>query len=196
MSPNGPSLDEEEKALRKGRGRMVLAMAMAVLAAIGGIAWFVGSQQPSEFSQIGRQINRLRSEHFDAFYGCVLPRADLRDIRNDRQLRSAIAERATNPRAYAEHIRGECMVRLEEHGSPLSALIVPAELTAPVGQLQSALDAQRAAWTRFIAFLEQTDGAFDSEAADEYLSAIARGWFDYKIAHGAINDIVRAQIDE
>ncbi len=191
-----PSLEEEEKALRSGRGRMALAMVVAVLAAIGGIAWFVGSQQPSEYSQIGRQINRLRAEHFDAFYGCALPRADLRDIRNDQQLRAAIAERAARPRAYAEHIRAECIVRFEEHVSPLSTLIVPEELTAPVGQLQSALDAQRAAWTRFIGFLETAEGAFDTEAADEHLSAIARGWYDYKVAHGAINDIVRTHIDD
>lgn len=191
-----PSLEEEEKALRSGRGRMVLAMVVAALAAIGAIAWFVGSQQPSEFSQVGRQINRLRAEHFDAFYGCVLPRADLRDIRNDQQLRNAIAERASRPRAYAEHIRGECLVRLDEHGAPLAALIVPDELREPVSQLQSALEAQQAAWTRFISFLEESEGAFESEAADEHLSAIARGWYDYKVAHRAINDIVRARLEE
>lgn len=192
----GPSLEEEEKALRSGRGKMIAGMVLALVVAVGGLVWFVGSQQPSEYGQIGRQINGLRADHFDAFWGCALPRADLRDIRNDQQLRDAIAERAVRPAAYAQHVRSECLVRLEEHVTPLNALIVPADLSPGVDQLRAAIDAERQAWARFLDYLDHVEGAFDAEAADEHLTAIARGWFEYKVAHGAINDLIRAHVND
>lgn len=192
----GPSLEEEEKALRSGRGKMIAGMVLALVLAVGGLVWFVGSQQPSEYGQLGRQINGLRADHFDAFWGCALPRADLRDIRNDQQLRDAIAERAVRPAAYAQHVRSECLVRLEEHVTPLNALIVPEDLSPGVDQLRAAIDAERQAWARFLDYLDHVEGSFDAEAADEHLTAIARGWFEYKVAHGAINDIIRAHVTD
>ena len=192
----GPTLEEEERALKSGRGKMIAGMVFAVVVAIGGLVWFVGSQQPSEYGQIGRQINGMRADHFDAFWACALPRADLRDIRNDQQLRSEIAQRAASPRAYAQHVRNECIVRLDEHVTPLNALIVPADLSAGVEQLRAAINAQRTAWTAFLTYLEHAEGSFDAEAADAHLTAIARGWFEYKVAHGAINDVLRTHVDE
>lgn len=192
----GPTLEEEERALKSGRGKMIAGMVFAVVVAIGGLIWFVGSQQPSEYGQIGRQINGMRADHFDAFWACALPRADLRDIRNDQQLRSEIAERAASARAYAQHVRSECIVRLDEHVTPLNALIVPADLSAGVEQLRAAINAQRTAWTAFLTHLEHVEGSFDAEAADAHLTAIARGWFEYKVAHGAINDVLRTHVDE
>ncbi|MDQ3033097.1 MAG: hypothetical protein M3Y87_11815 [Myxococcota bacterium] len=192
----GPTLEEEERALKSGRGKMIAGMVFAVLIAVGGLIWFVGSQQPSEYGQIGRQINGMRADHFDAFWACALPRADLRDIRNDQQLRTEIARRAASPRPYAQHVRSECIVRLDEHVSPLNALIVPEDLAPAVEQLRAAINAQRQAWSSFLDYLEHVEGAFDPEAADEHLTAIARGWFEYKVAHGAINDVLRTHVDE
>lgn len=197
LTPSGgPSLEDEERAMKSGRGRMLAAMAVAVLAAIGGMVWFIGSQQPNEYGQIGRQINGMRGEHFDAFWACALPREDIRDLRNDQQLRAAVAQRASAGRAYAQHVRNECMVHLDEHVSPLNALIVPDDLRASVDQLRAAIDAQRQAWSRFLDYLEHLEGGFVADDADEHLTAIARGWFDYKVAHGAINDVVRGHVSE
>ncbi|AKF09283.1 hypothetical protein [Sandaracinus amylolyticus] len=192
----GPSLEQEEKALRSGRGRMLAAMIVAVLAAGAGFAWFVSSSGPSEYGQLGRQINGMRAEHFDAFWACALPREDLRDLRNDQQLRSEIAERAAQPRAYAQHVRGQCMVHLDEHLPPLDALILPDDLQPGVRDLRTAVEAQRSAWSAFLARLDQTEGGFVAEDAEDELTAIARGWYEYKVAHSAINDVLRAHIDD
>lgn len=192
----GPSLEDEERALKSGRGKMIVAMIAAVAVGVGGLVWFVGSQQPSEYGQIGRQINGLRADHFDAFWACALPRQDLRDLRTNEQLQREISERAASPRAYALHVRNECLVRLDEHVTPLNALIVPDDLTAPVEQLRTAIAAERQAWGRFLDYLDHLEGPFDADAASEHLTAIARAWFEYKVAHGAINDVVRAHSTE
>ena len=192
----GPSLEQEEKALRSGRGRMLAGMVVAVLAAAAGLVWFVSSSGPSEYGQLGRQINGMRAEHFDAFWACALPREDLRDLRNDQQLRSEIAERAVQPRPYAQHVRTQCMVHLDEHLPPLDALILPEDLQPHVRDLRAAVEAQRSAWSAFLARLDQTEGSFVAEDAEDELTAIARGWYEYKHAHSEINDVLRAHIDE
>jgi hypothetical protein len=192
----GPSLEDEERALKSGRGKMIVAMIAAVVVAVGGLVWFVGSQQPSEYGQIGRQINGLRADHFDAFWACALPREDIRDLRTNEQLMGAISERAASARAYSQHVRNECMVRLDEHVTPLNGLIVPEDLNAGVEQLRAAIDAERQAWNRFLGYLDHLEGAYDAEAAAEHLNAIARAWYEYKVAHGAINDVIRTHVDD
>lgn len=195
LAPSGgPSLEQEERALRSGRGRMIAAMVAAVLAAAAGLAWFVSTSGPSEYGQLGRQINGMRAGHFDAFWACALPREDLRDLRNDQRLRAEIAERAAQPRAYASHVRSQCMVLLDEHLAPLDELILPEDLEAPVRSLRASVEAQRSAWLAFLAHLDRVEGGFVAEDADEQLGAIARGWYDYKVAHGQINDVIRAHV--
>jgi len=194
----GPSLEQEEKALKSGRGRMMAGMIAAVLVAILGFAWFVMQGQPSEYGQLGRQINGMRADHFDAFWACALPRADLRDIDRADQLIRAISERSGTARPYAQHVRNECLVRLDEHNPQLDQLIIPEDLTANVGQLRAAIDAQRTAWGAYLDHLDRLEGSFDSEdeTTTRLITAIARGWYDYKVAHSAINTTVRGHIDE
>lgn len=192
----GPSLEQEEKALRSGRGKMLAGMIAAVLAAAAGLAWFVSTSGPSEYGQLGRQINGMRGEHFDAFWACALPREDLRDLRSNEQLVAEVAERAAQPRAYAAHVRTQCMVHLDEHLAPLDALILPDDLQPAVQSLRAAVEAQRSAWQAFLQYLDRVEGGFDAEDAQAQLGAIARGWYDYKVAHGQINDVLRSHVND
>jgi len=194
----GPSLEQEERAMKAGRGRMMFAMIVAVLAAIAGLAWFVARQQPNPYGALGRAINGMRGEHFDAFWACALPRADLRDIDRADQLIGEIAERSATPRAYAQHVRNECLVRLDEHVAPMSQLIIPDDLRASYEQLRAAVEALRTAWGRYLEHLERLEGPFDAEdeATNGLLTAIARGWYDYKTAHGALNTTIRSHVDD
>lgn len=199
LSPiGGPSLEQEEKALKSGRGRMMAAMIGAVVVAILALAWFVMRQQPSEYGQIGRQINGMRADHFDAFWACALPRADLRDIDRADQLIGEIAERSGTARAYAQHVRNECLVRLDEHLPPMTQLIVPEDLRPSVDQLRTAVEAQRTAWQRYLDHLDHLEGSFDAEdeTTSGLITAIARGWYDYKVAHNAINTTIRGHLEE
>lgn len=194
----GPSLEEEERAMKAGRGRMIVAMIAAVLAAVAGLAWFVARQQPNPYGALGRAINGMRGEHFDAFWACALPRADLRDIDRADQLIREIATRSATPRAYAQHVRTECMVRLDEHVAPMSQLIIPDDLRESYEQMRTALEALRTAWGRYLEHLERLEGPFDAddEAIAGLLTAIARGWHDYKVAHIAINNTIRSHVDQ
>lgn len=194
----GPSLEQEERAMRSGRGRMVFGMIAAVLVGIGGLVWFVSSEQPSEYGQIGRQINGMRDDHFDAFWGCALPRMDLDQINGAERLLREISERAAQPRPYAQHVRGTCMVMLDEHIPLLTALIVPEDLQASVDQLRAALDALRTAWPQFLDHLDHLQGGFDAEdpTTRQLMTAIATGWRDYKVAHIALNNQIRTHLTD
>lgn len=193
----GPSLEDEQRAMKSGRGRMLAAMIAATVAAIGGFFWFATSQQPSEYGQIGRQINGLDQAHFDQFWACALPRANMANLTTNDALTGAIAERATRGRAYGLHVRTECMVKLDEQGPALTNLIVPEDLRADVDALKTAIDAQRTAWTSMNTSLEAGE-TFDLEddASRRHVSAITRGWYDYKQAMSRINTTIRGHIHE
>jgi hypothetical protein len=193
----GPSLEEEERAMRSGRGRMIAAMVIAVLAAGGGFAWYLTTSGPNEYGQIGRQINGMKSEHFDAFWACALPGQDVRDIANDQQLRAEIVERARqSPSRYAQMIRETCMDMLDDHVPLLDALLPPEDIRAQIEGLRAALTSLRTAWAAWVDHLSSLEGAFDEEVEREALTGIARAWFDYKVAHRALNDLIRTHTEE
>jgi len=197
LSPiGGPSLEEEERAMKSGRGRMLAGMIGAVVVVLGGLVWAIGSQQPSEYGAIGRQINGLRRDHFDAFWGCALPRADLREINGAERLIAEISERAATPRAYATYVRDRCLGMLDEHLPPLDALIVPEDMRADFDTLRQQVTALRQSWGRFLDHLERLEGGFDAEdeTVREMLTAIARAWYEYKSAHRRLNDTIRQHL--
>jgi hypothetical protein len=199
VAPPGPSLDEEERAMKSGRGRMIAFAVMVIGAIVVGGGYFLMSSGPSPYSTIGRAVNGMRSENFDSFWACALPRTDARDIRNDQQLRGEINERAQfNAGQYAQLVRSQCLAHLNDHVQPLDALLPPDDLRPPVDALRAALRALIDAWNAYLNYLQALPGAYDAEAeeAETMVGAIARAWFDYKMAHGQLNDIVRTHVTE
>ena len=194
----GPSIEDEEKAMHAGRGRMLAGMAAAVIAAVAGLAWFIMSEQPSEYGQLGRQINGMKRDDFDAFWGCALPREDVDELRSNDQLAARILHFSGQPRAYARIVREQCLHMLDEHVEPLNALIVPADMTEDVGALRTALGGLRTAWNDYLGYLEHVEGGFSAEdpRATELVTAITRGWFEYKQAHHRLNTTIRGHLDE
>jgi hypothetical protein len=193
----GPSLEEEERAMKSGRGRMLVAGAAAVIAAIAALGWFMSSSGQSEYGQVGQQVNGMRSQYFDAFWSCALPREDVRDVDTADELKAAIARFSANA-GYSRIIRTDCLVHLDEHRAPLNALIAPPELSAPIAELSTALAAMRTAWDEYLAYLDRPDATFDAAdpEADRLLTAVVRGWFDYRVAFGHVNDAVREHLPE
>ncbi len=193
----GPSLEEEERAMKSGRRRALAAGAFAVLASLGALGWYMSTGGENEYAQVGQQINGMRSGHFDMFWSCALPREDVRDIDTAAELKAAIGRFAANA-GYSRIIRTECLVHLDEHRAPLNALIAPPELAAPIAELSAALTALRTAWDAFLEYLDRPDMHFDAEdpEADGLLTAVVRGWFDYRVAFGHVNDAVREHLPE
>lgn len=195
------SLADDEKAIGGGggTGTMIAAIVVFGLLAVGGVVLFMRSGGESEYSQLGRQINGMRSEHFDSFWSCALPREDIRDLHTADDVISNVNDRArSSPHAYAQLVRSQCMTHLDEHAAPLTALIVPADLQPSVEQLRTALNAETAAWTAYLAYLDQLPGGYDGEdpEATRLVTAVARGWYDYKVAHGAVNEVIRGHVTE
>lgn len=194
----GPSLEEEERAMKSGRGGMIAAAAFAVLLVVGASAWFLTTSGPNEYGQIGQQVNGMRAEHFDTFWSCALPREDVRDLDTADELKAALARFSANTEGYVRILRTECLVHLTQHQAPLDALIAPPELSGPIGELSAALVALRSAWDAYLEHLSQPDFTFDAEdpETDRLLTAVVRGWFDYRVAFGHVNDAVREHLAE
>lgn len=185
--------------MRSGRGRMI-AFALLVLGAIvvGG-GYFLMNSGPNPYSVVGRQVNGMRAENFDSFWACALPRTDASDIRNNEQLIGEIHERATfSASQYAQLVRSTCLAHLNDHVQPLDSLIPTDDLRAPVEALRTALRALIDGWNAYLAYLAALSAAYDRESEDatRLVGAVARAWFDYKVAFGQINDVVREHVNE
>jgi len=185
--------------MRSGRGRMIAFALVVVIAVVGGGGWFLMNSGPNPYSAIGRQVNGLRAENFESFWVCALPRTDPADIRNNEQLQAEIHERAQfSASQYAQLVRTTCIAHLNDHVQPLDSLLPMEDLEAPVEALRTALRALIDAWNAYLTHLQGLTGAYDAESEDAHrlVAGIARAWFDYKVAHGQINDIVRSHVSD
>lgn len=191
----GATLEEEEKALKKGNTWVLVAACVAALAIGAGIIVLLAQEDPTvQYRTIGQRVNGMKTQHFDGFWACALPNERLDNLGSDQDLRRAINERArTRPAAYAQHVRQRCLVKLTEHQPKLTELIPPADLIEPLAALTTALGDLKAAWDAYNEHLDHVE-TYDEAAAGSLLTAIARGWYDYKRAHGTINNIVREHL--
>lgn len=191
----GASLEAEEKAMRKGKGRMLVGMVVAVVAAIALLIGFMASGGEDEtYSTFGQNINGLKEAHFDQFWACALRGVNLADVRDNAALQSQIHVRAGQGGArYAAQVREQCMEKLAELRPKLDALIPPEDMRADVNALAEASSQLRSAWANFIAYLEADEG-YSEETATEPITNIARAWYDWKRLHGAINTKLRERL--
>lgn len=195
MSPlGGPSLEAEEKAMRKGKGRMLAGMIVAGLVAVSLLVVFMASGGENEaYSNFGQNINRVKGT-FDQFWGCSLRGVNLRDITDNAALQAQIERRAQQGGArYAAQVREQCIEQLGTLRPELDALIPPEDMQADVNALAEASSQLRSAWVNFIAYLE-TDEGYDPETAHEPITNIARAWYDWKRIHSQINANVREKL--
>lgn len=193
----GGSLDDDEKALKKGNTAVLVIGAIAALAVLAGVVVLLMNEEPTEqYETIGREVNRLKSANFDGFWTCALPNERLDRIENNQQLTEAITKRASSaPQRYAQHVRSNCLSKLNDHQAPLQSLIAPPDLQAQLADLGVALDALRNGWGDYLDYLDRTE-EYDEAAAAPRVSAITKGWYDYKTSHRAINDSVREHIGQ
>lgn len=200
-TPLGPSLADEERAIAGGggRGTMIAAIVVFGLLALGALVLVLRSGGESPYSPLGRQLNGMRQEHFDAFWSCALPRQDLRDLAGAPQVVEAVTHNAhSSPHNYAQLVRTQCMTHLDEHAPLLAALIVPEDMHEGMNALTGALRSLHDSWGAYLTYLEGLAGAYDREDphAVELVTAIARGWYDYKVALGTLNDVIRSHVTE
>ena len=195
LGPVGPSLEDEEKAMRKGKGRMIAGMVIAVLAIVGlGAVFLLNSGEDQTYANLGRKVNGLDQQGFDQFWSCSLRGASLSQLRSDQDLRDQINRRALAGGRYSQHVRDECMGKLDAMQPELDALLPPADMQTHVQAIKDAVAALRSAWTAFTADLATAEGPYDAAAAEPKVTAIARAWYDYRTALSAFNSAMREKL--
>jgi hypothetical protein len=190
------ALADVEGSMHKGRAGSLVLMGGLGLALLGGLVFLVGGDdQARVYGEIGKQVNGLKRASFDQFWGCALQGANVADIKSNSELMTQIGVRAEQRgRAYGQHVRDECMKKLENVGPTLEGLIVPQDLQADVGALKQANGQLRSAFSDYVTYLDDPDLDYDLEKAQPHLQQIARAWYDFKRAHGALNKTVGAKL--
>ncbi len=203
LGPTGATLEADEKAMKSGKGKMLIAIVGAALLAIAGIIWFLaGGDDKRVYRDFARTVNTADTTGFDGFWACALQRggADASSFRNNSELGDAINRRATNGRGrFADLIRTRCLPKLAQLKQSLDTLITPAPLQPDIENMRKALDDLRMAWTAFDGHLDSLgQEPYDAEADDarEGLNKIAHAWFDYKSAHRHLNSALRERIGQ
>ena len=80
-----------------------------------------------------------------------------------------------------------------------TALIVPTELQADVDGMKDANSRIRSGWSGYVTYLievgDDEDVHFDLKLASPHIRTVAKGWYDFKKAHGAVNKLLKAKLE-
>ena len=195
----GPSLEDEERAMKGGRWRMIVGMIVAVAASVALLAWFLAGDDSEQYRTFGRNVNGADGEHFNQFWGCALQNVDLRNLNKAEDLVAQIHRRAQQgTKRYTAAIDQRCMPKLVELKPRLEALIPPQDMQDELRGLATAAGDMRDAWAAYIAFVGGRQEPYDPEGVDEqaHVTKIAKGWHEYRRSRKAINDALREKINE
>ena len=192
------ALSDDEAAMRKGRAGSLVAMIALGVAAVGGLLFLMGSGDEARvYGEIGRKVNGLERAHFEQFWGCALQGENLADVRSNSDVATKVGGRGMERgRKYGLHVRETCLPKLNDINPQLDTLIVPADLKANVAALKKATSDMRSAWSQYIAYLDNPELEYSEDEARPHVSAIARGWYDFKKAHAAINKAIKGKLEE
>jgi len=186
----GPSLEAEEKAMRGGRGGLVAAGVVAVLIVVAAVVALVMGDDNSAYETLGRNVNGAKGELFDGFWHCTFGR-DI-DISSNEQLMRELEDRASRGgKQFGENVRERCLPKLADLEPRLDVLIPPDDMRPALNDLLQATRDLRGAWSDYLAHLDGLEGPYDEEEGHDRVVRIARGWFDFKHAHRALNDALR-----
>lgn len=193
----GPTLSEQEAEMRKGRGPMLAAMVgIVVIIVVGSFFLLREDDEKYAYGEIGKTINGIKLEYFDGFWGCALKGVNLRDIKSNDALVAQINMRASQASStYARLLRQNCIDKFEEMQSKLEVLIPPEGVTREVKEMTQAASKLRSAWSAFVSYLDDPKTEYDDAVARPKIIEIARGWYEYKKAHTALNKAVKAKIE-
>jgi hypothetical protein len=192
------SIADDEAALKQGRGGTLAMLGVLAVVALGGAFMLLsGDDEARVYRELGKKINGLRQAHFDQFWACALQGELLKDIKTNTDLTAQIDGRASDHgAAYALHVRDKCMPKLQDIGPQLDTLIIPADLAPHVNAMRDATGKLRAGYSAFISHLDTPDTKYDTEGGRVYLDNIARGWFEFKQAHAAVNKAIKDKLGE
>jgi hypothetical protein len=197
----GPSLEAEEKAMKKGRGPMIAVMALIPLLIVGVfIAYIMMTGEGEQYKTLRTNANNFRNEYFDGFWACALDGTALTSLGSNEDVIREINRRAGSEARpdWARHVRDDCMPKLEELEPKLESLIPPPEMAERLNAIKQATAEHRTTFSGYLAYLDglPNDAAYDSDAASQHTLAISRAWFDYRKAQIELNEAIREKLGE
>ena len=192
----GPPVAVEEKALRRGRGGMLVALiGIPVLLLVAAVGYILATGGDGQYRTLATNLNTLKQAHFDAFWQCSFEGVDLRSL-NNQQLVEELHRRGRDARgkAWVAHVRDRCEAHLAPLEPKLRALIPPDDLREDVDALEDATQRLRADLVGFIAYVEGAQ-TYDESAVHDRLQRIARAWYDFRNTHNEIKRAVRVRLE-
>jgi len=198
LGGSGPSLEDEERAMKSGKGRMLAAMVAAVLVFGGLFGWYLLQGDASNsYREFGKTVNGIHNEQWLKFWECSLQSGAAYDrITTNTELKTALDQRASRGGArFASLVRDRCMPLLGALHDKYAALLPPDDLKAEVRAVGEAGDGLRTGFSEYIAFLDAAGTSYDAETSGPPIMKIARAWFDYKNAFNVLNRKLRTKID-
>jgi hypothetical protein len=190
------SLADAESAMHKGRSGSLIAMGGLGVAVVVGLVMLVGGEdQERVYGELGKTINGLERAHVEQFWGCVLQNENLGELRTSTDLITKVDGRALERgRNYGQYVRAKCLPMLEKVGPQLDILIAPEDLKPEIGAMKKANDQVRSAWSGFISYLDDPELKYDQDVAKPHVTAIARGWYEFKKAYSEVNKKIKGKL--
>jgi hypothetical protein len=185
---------EDAKAFNKGKGALLFAMLALLALSVLGFGWYLVQDQPNPYGELGKQINGLRGQYFDGFWTCVLPGKRLAELKNDGDLRGELHTRGEALARYGQHLSGKCRSEARELSVRLSALLPPDDARPLVAQMVDALHKMDDGTRAYADYLQSVEAPYQADAAEPAMVGLVRGWYDFRKAHAALNQLIRDKL--
>jgi hypothetical protein len=185
---------EDAKAFNKGKGSLLFVMLGLLALALVGFGWYLVQDQPNPYGELGKQINGLRGQYFDGFWTCALPGKRLAELKNDGDLRAELHTRGEALARYGQHLSSKCRSEAQELGVRLSALLPPDDARALVKQMVDALHKMDDGTRTYADYLQSVEGPYQAEVAEPAMLGLVRGWYEFRKAHAALNQLIRDKL--
>jgi hypothetical protein len=185
---------EDAKAFNKGKGKLLVAMLGMLALSLAAFAWYLVQDQPNPYGELGKQVNGLRGQYFDGFWTCALPGKRLVELKNDKDLRAEIDTRAEARERYAQHLSNKCRPQARELIVRLRALLPPDEAKKSLKEMVDGLIKIDEGAGQFAQYLQDLEGPYEAESGGPAMLGLVRGWYDFRKAHAALNQLVRDKL--
>jgi hypothetical protein len=185
---------EDAKAFNKGKGSLLFVMLGLLALALVGFGWYLVQDQPNPYGELGKQINGLRGQYFDGFWTCALPGKRLSELKNDGDLRAELHTRGEALARYGQHLSSKCRSEAQELSVRLSALLPPDDARPLVKQMVDALHKMDDGTRAYADYLQSVEPPYKAESAEPAMLGLVRGWYEFRKAHAALNQLIRDKL--
>jgi hypothetical protein len=185
---------EDAKAFNKGKGPLLFTMLGLLALSLVGFGWYLVQDQPNPYGELGKQINGLRGQYFDGFWTCALPGKRLTELKNDGDLRAELHTRGEALARYGQHLSSKCRGEARELSVRLSALLPPDDARPLVTQMVDALHKMDEGTHAYADYLQSAEAPYKAELAEPAMVDLVRGWYEFRKAHAALNQLIRDKL--